>query len=146
MYRRPSCHVAPRRFWRTAAAPRALSRASADAREEIGRAGRAMRPPLAQALRCWSGAARRGEGCSGDTLVGDDGARGAPLLAGRCALSAASCARPCVALGATSRGAAVQFSCGAAAGRPPLRRVSGDVVTAGLIYSRVWFGPVPGSP
>ncbi|KZV52758.1 hypothetical protein F511_42640 [Dorcoceras hygrometricum] len=34
----------------------------------------------------------------------------------------------------------------AAAGRPPLRRVSGDVVTAGLISSRVWFGPVPGSP
>ncbi|KZV14251.1 hypothetical protein F511_43760 [Dorcoceras hygrometricum] len=27
-----------------------------------------------------------------------------------------------------------------------LRRVSGDVVTAGLISSRVWFGPVPGSP
>ncbi|KZV06582.1 hypothetical protein F511_45937 [Dorcoceras hygrometricum] len=34
----------------------------------------------------------------------------------------------------------------AAAGRSPLRRVSGDVVTAGLILSRVWFGPVPGSP
>ncbi|KZV53718.1 hypothetical protein F511_26014 [Dorcoceras hygrometricum] len=30
--------------------------------------------------------------------------------------------------------------------RPPLRRVSGDVVTAGLISSRVWFGPVPDSP
>ncbi|KZT75832.1 hypothetical protein F511_47145 [Dorcoceras hygrometricum] len=30
--------------------------------------------------------------------------------------------------------------------RPPLRRVSGDVVTAGPISSRVWFGPVPGSP
>ncbi|KZV25829.1 hypothetical protein F511_12236 [Dorcoceras hygrometricum] len=29
---------------------------------------------------------------------------------------------------------------------PPLRRVSGDVVTAGLNSSRVWFGPVPGSP
>ncbi|KZT76473.1 hypothetical protein F511_46503 [Dorcoceras hygrometricum] len=28
----------------------------------------------------------------------------------------------------------------------PLRRVSSDVVTAGLISSRVWFGPVPGSP
>ncbi|KZV26905.1 hypothetical protein F511_38356 [Dorcoceras hygrometricum] len=35
---------------------------------------------------------------------------------------------------------------GGAAGRPPLRRVSGDVVTAGLNSSRVWFGPVPGSP
>ncbi|KZT75956.1 hypothetical protein F511_47019 [Dorcoceras hygrometricum] len=34
----------------------------------------------------------------------------------------------------------------AAVGRSPLRRVSGDVVTAGLNSSRVWFGPVPGSP
>ncbi|KZT75608.1 hypothetical protein F511_47368 [Dorcoceras hygrometricum] len=30
--------------------------------------------------------------------------------------------------------------------QPPLRRVSGDVVTAGLNSSRVWFRPVPGSP
>ncbi|KZT76891.1 putative carboxylesterase 12 [Dorcoceras hygrometricum] len=30
--------------------------------------------------------------------------------------------------------------------RPPLRRCSGDVVTAGLNSSRVWFEPVPGSP
>ncbi|KZV15601.1 hypothetical protein F511_38848 [Dorcoceras hygrometricum] len=30
--------------------------------------------------------------------------------------------------------------------RPPLRRVSSDVMTVGLISSRVWFGPVPGSP
>ncbi|KZV44206.1 short-chain dehydrogenase reductase 2a-like [Dorcoceras hygrometricum] len=30
--------------------------------------------------------------------------------------------------------------------RPPLRRVSDDVVTASLISSRIWFGPVPGSP
>ncbi|KZT75478.1 hypothetical protein F511_47497 [Dorcoceras hygrometricum] len=29
---------------------------------------------------------------------------------------------------------------------PPLRRVSGDVVTVGLNSSRVWFNPVPGSP
>ncbi|KZT76087.1 hypothetical protein F511_46888 [Dorcoceras hygrometricum] len=29
--------------------------------------------------------------------------------------------------------------------RPPLQQCSGDVVTAGL-FSRVWFGPVPGSP
>ncbi|KZV24196.1 hypothetical protein F511_09140 [Dorcoceras hygrometricum] len=35
---------------------------------------------------------------------------------------------------------------GGGAGRPPLRRVSGDIVTACLISSRVWFGPVPGSP
>ncbi|KZT75983.1 hypothetical protein F511_46993 [Dorcoceras hygrometricum] len=39
-----------------------------------------------------------------------------------------------------------RFFVAATAGRPPLRRVSGDVVTAGLISSRVWFGPVPGSP
>ncbi|KZT75777.1 hypothetical protein F511_47198 [Dorcoceras hygrometricum] len=30
--------------------------------------------------------------------------------------------------------------------RPPLRRVSDDIVTAGLNSFRVWFGPVPGSP
>ncbi|KZV32774.1 hypothetical protein F511_26975 [Dorcoceras hygrometricum] len=30
--------------------------------------------------------------------------------------------------------------------RPPAGRRSGDVVTADLISSRVWFGPVPGSP
>ncbi|KZV07076.1 hypothetical protein F511_45441 [Dorcoceras hygrometricum] len=29
---------------------------------------------------------------------------------------------------------------------PPAGRRSGDVATAGLISSRVWFGPVPGSP
>ncbi|KZV28091.1 hypothetical protein F511_28362 [Dorcoceras hygrometricum] len=34
----------------------------------------------------------------------------------------------------------------AAAGRPPLRRRSGDVVTAGLNSYRFWFEPVPGSP
>ncbi|KZV40594.1 hypothetical protein F511_09351 [Dorcoceras hygrometricum] len=46
---------------------------------------------------------------------------------------------------------ALRRACGlyvvvATAGRPPLRRVSGDIVTVGLISSRVWFGPVPGSP
>ncbi|KZT76487.1 hypothetical protein F511_46487 [Dorcoceras hygrometricum] len=40
----------------------------------------------------------------------------------------------------------VKYFVAAAAGRPPLRRCSGDVVTAGLISSRVWFGTVPGSP
>ncbi|KZV06569.1 disease resistance protein-like [Dorcoceras hygrometricum] len=39
-----------------------------------------------------------------------------------------------------------EFCGGGGAGWPPLRRVSGDVVTAGLISSRFWFGPVPGSP
>ncbi|KZT76862.1 hypothetical protein F511_46113 [Dorcoceras hygrometricum] len=42
--------------------------------------------------------------------------------------------------------AAVRFSLVAVAGRPPLRRISGDVVTAGLNSSRAWFGPVLGSP
>ncbi|KZV57271.1 hypothetical protein F511_33062 [Dorcoceras hygrometricum] len=45
-----------------------------------------------------------------------------------------------------ARAAAVRFYGGGGGGRPPLRRSSGDVVTAGLISSRVWFGPVPGSP
>ncbi|KZV49085.1 putative receptor-like protein kinase-like [Dorcoceras hygrometricum] len=55
-------------------------------------------------------------------------------------LHAARCAR----LRAASRAAAA-FSWWWRRPRPPLRRVSGDVVTA-LISSRVWFGPVPGSP
>ncbi|KZT76707.1 hypothetical protein F511_46266 [Dorcoceras hygrometricum] len=42
--------------------------------------------------------------------------------------------------------AARAISSMAAAGPRMLRRVSGDVVTAGLNSSRVWFGPVPGSP
>ncbi|KZT75510.1 hypothetical protein F511_47465 [Dorcoceras hygrometricum] len=41
-------------------------------------------------------------------------------------------------------------SCAAAATfvvvAPPAGRRSRDVVTAGLISSRFWFGPVPGSP
>ncbi|KZV19198.1 DNA-directed RNA polymerase V subunit 1 [Dorcoceras hygrometricum] len=45
-----------------------------------------------------------------------------------------------------ARVAAVNFRGGGAAGRPPLQQVSGDVVTAGLNSSRVWFGPVPCSP
>ncbi|KZV33880.1 hypothetical protein F511_15493 [Dorcoceras hygrometricum] len=39
----------------------------------------------------------------------------------------------------------VIFVGGGAAGRPPLPRGSGDVVTADLNSSRVWFEPVPGS-
>ncbi|KZV46012.1 ATPase subunit 1 [Dorcoceras hygrometricum] len=38
------------------------------------------------------------------------------------------------------------FRASPAAAPPPLRRCSGDLVTASLILSRVWFGPVPGSP
>ncbi|KZV39363.1 hypothetical protein F511_43805 [Dorcoceras hygrometricum] len=55
------------------------------------------------------------------------------------------CAAACVVVRAAVR------PCGArnfhgGAGRPMLRRSSGDVVMAGLNSSRVWFGPVPGSP
>ncbi|KZT76496.1 hypothetical protein F511_46479 [Dorcoceras hygrometricum] len=62
----------------------------------------------------------------------------AGLNGARCRWSAAFChgrKRPC---GAREFRVAV-------AGRPPHRRCSGDVVTAGLISSRVWFGPVPDS-
>ncbi|KZV06629.1 hypothetical protein F511_45890 [Dorcoceras hygrometricum] len=60
---------------------------------------------------------------------------------------ARNCARRCIALGAASRALPPRFrGGGAAVGRPPLRRVSGDVVTAGLNSSRFWFRPVPGSP
>ncbi|KZV40597.1 hypothetical protein F511_11406 [Dorcoceras hygrometricum] len=69
-----------------------------------------------------------------------------PLATGRDSLGAAVGAAVCRARRDVSRAAAMRFSCGAIAGRPPLLRVSGDVVTAGLISSRVWFGPVPGSP
>ncbi|KZV06734.1 hypothetical protein F511_45784 [Dorcoceras hygrometricum] len=55
----------------------------------------------------------------------------ARMRTGRATLRAASCEN---------------FSLVAAADRPPLRRVSDDVVTAGLISSWVWFGPVPGNP
>ncbi|KZV23610.1 hypothetical protein F511_24019 [Dorcoceras hygrometricum] len=58
----------------------------------------------------------------------------------------AICARRCVALARRLARCRRSFRWCAAAGRPPLPRVSGDVVTAGLISSRVWFGPVPGSP
>ncbi|KZT75331.1 protein PALE CRESS, chloroplastic [Dorcoceras hygrometricum] len=85
----------------------------------MGAASRASSRAAVLVLRCWSGAARRGECCSGDTLVGDDGARGAPLLAGRCTLSAASCARPCIA-----RGCRAFF-----VWRPPAGRRSGDAPT-----------------
>ncbi|KZT75736.1 hypothetical protein F511_47238 [Dorcoceras hygrometricum] len=65
-------------------------------------------------------------------------------MAARVAQEARCC---CATIGDVHAAAACSFlRGGAAAGRPPLRRVSGDVVTAGLNSSRVWFGPVPGSP
>ncbi|KZV07104.1 hypothetical protein F511_45415 [Dorcoceras hygrometricum] len=66
----------------------------------------------------------------------------AVMVDARCAMMRALAARlsprraPCDA----------RESRGGAAGRPPIRRVSDDVTTAGLISSRVWFGPVSGSP
>ncbi|KZT76661.1 Werner syndrome ATP-dependent helicase-like [Dorcoceras hygrometricum] len=72
------------------------------------------------------------------------------LLVGRCTLlECDACGGwSCVmrAGRAASCAAVRNFSLAAAAGRPPLRRVSGDVVTADLNSYRVWFGPVPGSP
>ncbi|KZT76285.1 Cyclin-like F-box domain containing protein [Dorcoceras hygrometricum] len=56
------------------------------------------------------------------------------------------CAAQCPAMRDCAALVARKNRGGCAAGRPPLRRCSGDVVTAGLISSRVWFGPVPGSP
>ncbi|KZV51020.1 hypothetical protein F511_31996 [Dorcoceras hygrometricum] len=63
-----------------------------------------------------------------------------------CADQRRTIGRDCAALVAAARPYFVRKFEVAAAGRPPLLRVSGDVVTAGLISSRVWFGPVPGSP
>ncbi|KZV13517.1 hypothetical protein F511_45320 [Dorcoceras hygrometricum] len=73
--------------------------------------------------------------------------RRSPLraLGAGCAL-AAGCARDALRWWSMPYCAALNFVAVAAAGRPPLRRISGDVVTAGLSSSRVWFGPVPGSP
>ncbi|KZT75953.1 hypothetical protein F511_47023 [Dorcoceras hygrometricum] len=128
-----------------------------------------MRPPLTQALRSWSHAARCSvaddarTGCALDGAVPCTAARetsqdveeggAAVQRAGRgpCAAHRRTIAHDGARLRRTCRGrmrglAPCDFDGGAAAGRPPLRRYSGDVVTAGLISSRFWFGPVPGSP
>ncbi|KZT76791.1 hypothetical protein F511_46184 [Dorcoceras hygrometricum] len=72
------------------------------------------------------------------------------LLGGRCSTLAGAAARWWSTIDArwtrdAVRCRAKKFEV-AAVGRPPLRRVSDDVLTAGLISSRVWFGLVPGSP
>ncbi|KZT75906.1 hypothetical protein F511_47070 [Dorcoceras hygrometricum] len=83
-------------------------------------------------LRAWLVAGVR-ERCASSHAAGRAlSSHVAPLLA-------RWCARPC------ARMRAREFR-GGAAGRPPLRRFSDDVVTAGLNSFRVWFGPVPGSP
>ncbi|KZV07014.1 hypothetical protein F511_45502 [Dorcoceras hygrometricum] len=76
--------------------------------------------------------------------VGDAWCR---LVDACCTLVARRCERrPRACLGRVRPCGARNFVRGGAARRPPLRRIFGDVVTAGLISSRVWFGPVPGSP
>ncbi|KZV06736.1 hypothetical protein F511_45781 [Dorcoceras hygrometricum] len=70
----------------------------------------------------------------------------APLLGARWTMDARNLRTSLRRLGAASRTMSPFVLLVAAAGRQPLRRVSDDVVTAGLIPSRVWFGPVPGSP
>ncbi|KZT75323.1 hypothetical protein F511_47653 [Dorcoceras hygrometricum] len=61
-------------------------------------------------------------------------------------------ARTCCASFTPLRGAVARGVRAAAAAAifvvvaPPAGCRSGDVVTAGLNSSRVWFGPVPGSP
>ncbi|KZV36816.1 hypothetical protein F511_22851 [Dorcoceras hygrometricum] len=84
------------------------------------------------------------------TMAGRRGAAGRHWkLAGR-ATAARDLRTVLRRLGAASRTLSPFVMLVAAAGRPslrsPPRRVSGDVVTAGLNSSRVWFGPVPGSP
>ncbi|KZT76146.1 hypothetical protein F511_46829 [Dorcoceras hygrometricum] len=76
------------------------------------------------------------------------------VVPGRCALwPAGRGANRCAMIDARTHDVAAEHALRrtrifrvAAAGRPPLRRGSGDIVTAGLNSSRVWFGPVPGSP
>ncbi|KZV42284.1 hypothetical protein F511_38735 [Dorcoceras hygrometricum] len=63
-------------------------------------------------------------------------------VAARCCAQCALAARRC----ARRRALSPRSSWWWRRRRPPLRRVSGDVVTAGMNSSRVWFGPVPGSP
>ncbi|KZU41196.1 alpha,alpha-trehalose-phosphate synthase [Dorcoceras hygrometricum] len=73
-------------------------------------------------------------------LLRHDAARWA-MLAGRCRPLRRAASRD------GARTAAASFSWWRRRRRrPPLRCRSGDVVTAGLILSRVWFGQVPGSP
>ncbi|KZV36621.1 glyoxysomal fatty acid beta-oxidation multifunctional protein MFP-a [Dorcoceras hygrometricum] len=69
-------------------------------------------------------------------------ARSLPLLANRCRCLDAPLGRVLLAERYRATLAVEARCCGAGRRRPPLRRVSGDVVTAGLISSMVWFGPV----
>ncbi|KZV41225.1 glutamate synthase [Dorcoceras hygrometricum] len=83
--------------------------------------------------------------------VEEGGAAVQRAVRGPCAARRRTIAHDGVRLRRACRGrmrglAPCDFDGGAAVGRPPLRRVSGDVVTAGLISSRVWFGHFPGSP
>ncbi|KZT76175.1 phosphatidylinositol 4-phosphate 5-kinase 6-like [Dorcoceras hygrometricum] len=87
-------------------------------------------------LRCWMGDAA---GLLLRIIVQRCAAPTPPAACRLCDAGSLMCARP----------RARVRSCGAldfSWRRPPLRRRSGDVVTAGLNSSRVLFGPVPGSP
>ncbi|KZV07069.1 hypothetical protein F511_45448 [Dorcoceras hygrometricum] len=108
-------------------------------------AGRTNGAMVAAAHRCcigWSGAARRGTLRCGRELV----ARGGRTSLLEWATLGAAWSTPVVRSLRNVACAAAAFLLVAAAGRPALWRVSGDVVTAGLNSSRFWFGPVPGSP
>ncbi|KZV24464.1 hypothetical protein F511_19095 [Dorcoceras hygrometricum] len=100
----------------------------------VARLGRAGRAPLAARWPMFDACWRYG------TTVG-----GRSAAAGRrcCALAAQASRRWLRALACGVARCRRVFVVGAP---PPARRRSGDIVTAGLISSRVWFGPVPGSP
>ncbi|KZV28985.1 hypothetical protein F511_44194 [Dorcoceras hygrometricum] len=69
------------------------------------------------------------------------------LLAARCRLLDAPLGRRCATLArAMLRPGTPCVAREFFVWRSPAGRRSGDVVTAGLNSSRVWFGPVPGSP
>ncbi|KZT76205.1 condensin complex component [Dorcoceras hygrometricum] len=127
------------RAWRSAAAPR-LGRAcrvwrSATA-PRLDRTCRAPRPATCRSLAHWLRDVEEGGAASLARRWVDE----ATLLVDACGALVAHDAR-------WPRGVVRcrhDFCGGGASYRPPLRRSSGDVVTAD--FSRVWFWPVPGSP
>ncbi|KZV51319.1 hypothetical protein F511_07510 [Dorcoceras hygrometricum] len=117
------------RLGRARRAPRSLlSRASAALVAHVGRS-------LAAPWRTVCTTSRKEAALSSATGRGS--------LADRCRCLDAPLGRRCASLARRCACAALIFFVVAP---PPAGRRSGDVVTAGLISSRVWFGPVPGSP
>ncbi|KZT76809.1 hypothetical protein F511_46168 [Dorcoceras hygrometricum] len=136
----------------------AASRGRTSSRALVARPVRCWQRRCAFLRRCcfdWSSAAAREEGDEGWSLAYQwirtaarcwacNSCMAAPLagvVVRRYRMERRSCSGHARALGPHEF-----FVVAAAAGRPPLRRVSGDAMTAGLISSRVWFGPVPDSP